>query len=53
MLAVCKSVSFGFISAAALKVVQTCTSWGDGIFKGVGQKNAQKNFSRTQHLRSM
>lgn len=35
MLAVCKSVGFGFISAAAaLKVVQTCTSWGDGILKG-------------------
>lgn len=50
MLAVCKSVGFGFISAAALNVVQTCKSRGDGILKGVGQQN---NFSRTQHLRSL
>lgn len=54
MLAVCKSVGFGFISAAAaLKVVQTCTSAGDGILKGFGQQNVQKNFSRNQHLRPL
>lgn len=54
MLAERKCVGFGFVSAAALEVVLTCTLWGDGIcFKGVGQQITQKNFSRTRHLRSL